>query len=128
VHRSERLRIVVEGLKEIDEDIDDVNDSTSSLPSTTAIVGRHAGQCPEIDGQIILEGFPSVNAGERYWVEVTGTKKYTTCRRLIIITFTITNTDSMHFSFKHSIFSLFSLTGYDGYDLIGRVLSEEELC
>jgi ribosomal protein S12 methylthiotransferase len=128
VHRSERLRIVVEGLKEIDEDIDDVNDSTSSLPSTTAIVGRHAGQCPEIDGQIILEGFPSVNAGERYWVEVTGTKKYTTCRRLIIIIFTITNTDSMHFSFKHSIFSLFSLTGYDGYDLIGRVLSEEELC
>jgi ribosomal protein S12 methylthiotransferase len=76
VNRSERLRIVVEGLKEIDEDIDDANDSdsTSSSPSTTVIVGRHAGQCPEIDGQIILEGFPPVNAGERYWVEVTGTK------------------------------------------------------
>ncbi|OEU13586.1 MiaB-like tRNA modifying enzyme [Fragilariopsis cylindrus CCMP1102] len=88
VNQSERLRIVVEGLKEIDGDIDDVNDSTSSLPSSTAIVGRHAGQCPEIDGQIILEGFPPVNAGERYWAEVTG---------------------------------------YDGYDLIGRVLSEEEL-
>ena len=78
VERSERLRVVVEGLKEgEDEEGSDV---------VANIVGRHAGQCPEIDGQVILEGEPRVYAGERYWVEITG---------------------------------------YNGYDMIGKVLEEE---
>lgn len=51
------FRVVIEGLHESD-------------PSR--IVGRHAGQCPDIDGQVILEGHPRVFAGERYWVEMTG--------------------------------------------------------
>lgn len=96
VERSERLRVVVEGLKETEEDANDEgnndrhndSDSASWISSTTSIVGRHEGQCPEIDGQIILEGEPRVYAGERYWVEVTG---------------------------------------YNGYDLTGKVLSEEKL-
>lgn len=96
VQRSERLRVVVEGLREIEEggniegseDGDNVSDSTTSTPLATSIVGRHAGQCPEIDGQVILEGEPRVYAGERYWVEITG---------------------------------------YNGYDLTGKVLSEENL-
>ncbi|KAG7364276.1 MiaB-like tRNA modifying enzyme [Nitzschia inconspicua] len=66
------LRVVVEGLKEGDP---------------YKIVGRHAGQCPDIDGQVFLEGEPRVFAGERYWVEVTG---------------------------------------YDGYDLIAKVLGDKE--
>jgi ribosomal protein S12 methylthiotransferase len=66
-----RLRVVIEGLKDGDP---------------TTIVGRHSGQCPDIDGQVLLEGQPRVFAGERYWVEVTG---------------------------------------YEGYDLVGRVLDEE---
>ncbi len=81
VERSERLRVVVEGLKEVEE-CEDEEDSDV----IANIVGRHAGQCPEIDGQVILEGEPRVYAGERYWVEITG---------------------------------------YNGYDLIGRVLEEE---
>lgn len=50
------------------------------------IVGRYYGQCPDIDGQVILEGNPRVYPGERYLVE---------------------------------------LTGFDDYDLIGRVVNEE---
>ncbi len=83
VEKSERLRVVVEGLKEFEEDEDSEESNI-----TTSIVGRHAGQCPEIDGQVILEGDPRVYAGERYWVEITG---------------------------------------YNGYDLIGRVLTEDDL-
>ena len=96
VERSERLRVVVEGLREIEEgdsiegsnDGHDDSDAATSTPSSTSIVGRHAGQCPEIDGQVILEGDPRVYAGERYWVEITG---------------------------------------YNGYDLTGKVLLEESL-
>jgi len=72
VEEQKRLVIVIEGLHE---------------SNPTRIVGRHAGQCPDIDGQVLLEGQPRVFAGERYWVEVTG---------------------------------------FDGYDLIARVLQEEE--
>jgi len=93
VDRSERLRVVVEGLKEIEDDgTNDGTNNSNSAPSavsssaTVRIVGRHAGQCPDIDGQVILEGEPRVYPGERYWVEVTG---------------------------------------YEGYDLVGRVLAEE---
>lgn len=96
IERSERLRVVVEGLREIEEgdniegsdDGHNDSDAATSTPSSTSIVGRHAGQCPEIDGQVILEGDPRVYAGERYWVEITG---------------------------------------YNGYDLTGKVLSEEIL-
>lgn len=80
VEKSERLQVVVEGLKEFEED--------EESEIITSIVGRHAGQCPEIDGQVILEGEPRVYAGERYWVEITG---------------------------------------YNGYDLIGKVLEEEDV-
>jgi tRNA A37 methylthiotransferase MiaB len=80
VARKERLLIVIEGIKENDDD--DPDDHT-----TFTIVGRHVGQCPDIDGQVLLEGQPRVYPGERYWVEVTG---------------------------------------YDGHDLIAKVLPEEE--
>jgi ribosomal protein S12 methylthiotransferase len=72
VKERKRLRVVIEGVHEQDP---------------TRIVGRHAGQCPDIDGQVLLEGQPRVFGGERYWVEVTG---------------------------------------YDGYDLIAKVLQEEK--
>eukprot|EP00536_Pseudo-nitzschia_multiseries_P004204 jgi/Psemu1/9481/gm1.9481_g len=92
INRSERLRVVIEGLKEIEENMNDdddgIDDLASVSPSTVRIVGRHAGQCPEIDGQVILEGEPRVYPGERYWVEVTG---------------------------------------YEGYDLVGRVFMDEDL-
>ncbi len=81
IEKSEKLRVVVEGLKEVEEEEDE-----ESSDVVASIVGRHAGQCPEIDGQVILEGEPRVYAGERYWVEITG---------------------------------------YNGYDLIGKVLEEE---
>ncbi|KAL3936425.1 MAG: hypothetical protein SGBAC_008254 [Bacillariaceae sp.] len=68
VDRKERIHTVVEGMQGDD------------------VVGRYYGQCPDIDGQVILEGNPRVYPGERYWVE---------------------------------------LTGYDEYDLIGRVVDEE---
>ncbi|VEU36111.1 unnamed protein product [Pseudo-nitzschia multistriata] len=90
VDRSECLRVVVEGLKEIEETVEESHSPKSMperSPTSVRIVGRHAGQCPEIDGQVILEGEPRVYPGERYWVEVTG---------------------------------------YEGYDLVGRVLLEED--
>lgn len=83
VEQSERLSVVIEGLKEIQE-----GENNEGSSATMNIVGRHAGQCPEIDGQVILEGEPRVYAGERYWVEITG---------------------------------------YNGYDLTGKVLTEEGL-
>lgn len=92
ISRSERLLVVVEGLKEMEETSDSPKDNSSTNPGSSVpairIVGRHAGQCPEIDGQVLLEGEPRVYPGERYWVEVTG---------------------------------------YEGYDLVGRVLTEEDL-
>lgn len=61
VHERKCLRVVVEGLKDGDY---------------STIVGRHAGQCPDIDGQVLLEGRPRVFAGERCWVEVVGYDGY----------------------------------------------------
>jgi len=58
VKKKERLHVVVEGMEEDN------------------IVGRYYGQCPDIDGQVILEGNPRVCAGERYWVELTGYHQY----------------------------------------------------
>lgn len=87
VAQRERLMVVIEGLKENDDDHDNDDDDNDDTDRSTVIVGRHVGQCPDIDGQVLLEGQPRVFAGERYWVEVTG---------------------------------------YDGHDLIGRVLPEEE--
>jgi ribosomal protein S12 methylthiotransferase len=40
------------------------------------IVGRYYGQCPDIDGQVILQGNSRVFPGERYWVELTGFDDY----------------------------------------------------
>ncbi len=41
------------------------------------LVGRHRGQCPEIDGQVILNDWEKVKAfGERYRVEITDCKGY----------------------------------------------------
>ena len=90
VSRSERMLVVVEGLREEEEEEEltgNLNNDSSKPLGPPRIVGRHSGQCPEIDGQVILEGQPRVYAGERYWVEIVG---------------------------------------YEGYDLIGRVLSEED--
>jgi ribosomal protein S12 methylthiotransferase len=61
VDEGKVLRVVVEGLHEND---------------LSKIVGRHAGQCPDIDSQVILEGQPKVFAGERYWVQVTSYDGY----------------------------------------------------
>lgn len=45
--------------------------------SELLIVGRHRGQCPEIDGQVIINDVESVEEfGERYLVEVTGIAGY----------------------------------------------------
>ena len=46
-------------------------------------VGRHAGQCPDIDGQVIIEGSPDVVAGERYFVEIHGFENYDLIGRVI---------------------------------------------
>ena len=81
---SERLLVVIEGLK---DDEDGEKEGHTKSAESPRIVGRHAGQCPEIDSQVILEGNPRVYPGERYWVQCIG---------------------------------------YEGYDLIGRVLFEEE--
>ncbi|MFC2049273.1 30S ribosomal protein S12 methylthiotransferase RimO [Chlamydiota bacterium] len=41
------------------------------------LVGRYFGQCPEIDGQVILNDWQKVEAfGERYLVEITGVAGY----------------------------------------------------
>lgn len=58
VKRQDQLHVVIEGM---------LGDN---------IVGRYYGQCPDIDGQIILEGSPRVYPGERYWVEITGYDDY----------------------------------------------------
>ncbi|MCP5469863.1 MAG: 30S ribosomal protein S12 methylthiotransferase RimO [Chlamydiales bacterium] len=45
--------------------------------SELLLVGRHQGQCPEIDGQVILNDWELVDAfGERYMVEITGCAGY----------------------------------------------------
>ncbi|CAJ1949037.1 unnamed protein product [Cylindrotheca closterium] len=65
VDRKERIHIVIEGMQGDD------------------IVGRYYGQCPDIDGQVILEGTPRVYPGERYWVELTGFDEYDLIGRVI---------------------------------------------
>ena len=41
------------------------------------LVGRYFGQCPEIDGQVILNDWQKVEAfGERYLVEITDSAGY----------------------------------------------------
>eukprot|EP00934_Nitzschia_sp_Nitz4_P001291 Nitzschia sp. Nitz4//scaffold40_size135432//98401//99762//NITZ4_003260-RA/size135432-processed-gene-0.75-mRNA-1//-1//CDS//3329551267//1291//frame0 len=59
VENKEQLEVVVEGLDDEER-----------------IVGRYYGQCPDIDGLVILEGNPSVYAGSRCLVEVTGYEDY----------------------------------------------------
>jgi ribosomal protein S12 methylthiotransferase len=45
--------------------------------SSLLLVGRYFGQCPEIDGQVILNDWQKVDAfGERYWVEITAVAGY----------------------------------------------------
>jgi ribosomal protein S12 methylthiotransferase len=58
VKRKDRLHTVIEGMQ---------GDN---------IVGRYFGQCPDIDGQVIIEGSPRVHPGERYWVEISGYDDY----------------------------------------------------
>ncbi|MDB6081297.1 MAG: Ribosomal protein methylthiotransferase RimO, partial [Chlamydiia bacterium] len=46
--------------------------------------GRYYGQCPEIDGEIILNDFRLVKAfGERYTVEITDSTEYDLIGRVI---------------------------------------------
>ena len=41
------------------------------------MVGRHAGQCPDIDGQVVINDTRAISAfGERYLVEITETMGY----------------------------------------------------
>ena len=65
VDAKERLRVVVEGMQDDN------------------IVGRYYGQCPDIDGQVILQGTPRVFAGERYWVELTSFDEYDLIGRVV---------------------------------------------
>jgi len=65
VKQKERIHTVIEGMQGDD------------------IVGRHFGQCPDIDGQVILEGNPRVYPGERYWVELTGFDDYDLIGRVV---------------------------------------------
>jgi ribosomal protein S12 methylthiotransferase len=58
VDDKKQLEVVVEGLQ-------DGN-----------IVGRYYGQCPDIDGQVIVQGNSRVFPGERYMVELTGFDEY----------------------------------------------------
>lgn len=52
--------------------------------SNLLMVARHSGQCPDIDGQVILNENDKVNAfGERYQVEITGTMGYDLVGRVI---------------------------------------------
>ena len=65
VRSKERLQVVIEGFHEEYDDL---------------IVGRYYGQCPDIDGQIIINDVDEIGKlpipGERYWVELTGFDDY----------------------------------------------------
>lgn len=65
VKRRDQLHVVIEGMQ------------------NGKIVGRYAGQCPDIDGQVIIEGSPDVVAGERYFVEIHGFENYDLIGRVI---------------------------------------------
>jgi ribosomal protein S12 methylthiotransferase len=65
INAKQRVQVVVEGLQ---------NDH---------IVGRYYGQCPDIDGQVILEKDSRVFAGERYWVELTDFDEYDLIGRVV---------------------------------------------
>jgi ribosomal protein S12 methylthiotransferase len=52
--------------------------------SDLLLVGRYFGQCPEIDGMVILNDWQKVDAfGDRYLVEITGTAGYDLIGRVI---------------------------------------------
>ena len=52
--------------------------------SELLLVGRHAGQCPEIDGQVILNDWRKVDSfGERYLVEITDCAQYDLIGRVV---------------------------------------------
>lgn len=65
VERKDRLEVVVEGMED------------------DRILCRYYGQCPDIDGNVVLEGNPSVYAGARYTVEVTGFDQYDLVGRVV---------------------------------------------
>jgi len=71
VDQKERIEVVIEGLQQQEED------------SNAVIVGRYYGQCPDIDGQVLLDGNERVYAGARYWVEVTGFDEYDLIGRVV---------------------------------------------
>lgn len=48
------------------------------------MIGRYFGQCPEIDGQVILNDHSKVKAfGEKYFVEITGSAGYDLVGRVV---------------------------------------------
>jgi len=68
VDRKERYEVVIEGLRD-----------------EKTIAGRYYGQCPDIDGQVLLniDDEKSVHAGARYLVEVTGFDEYDLIGRIV---------------------------------------------
>jgi ribosomal protein S12 methylthiotransferase len=66
VENKERMEVVIEGLQD-----------------ENTIVGRYYGQCPDIDGQVLLDAKESVYGGARYWVEVTGFDEYDLIGRIV---------------------------------------------
>ncbi len=67
VDKKERIEVIIEGLQDDD-----------------TIIGRYFGQCPDIDGQVLLDANKeSVCAGVRYWVEVNGFDEYDLIGRIV---------------------------------------------
>jgi ribosomal protein S12 methylthiotransferase len=72
IEAKERFQVVVEGMHPDHEDL---------------IVGRYYGQCPDIDGQIIINDVDELgklpNPGQRYWVELTDYDNYDLIGRIV---------------------------------------------
>ena len=72
VDGQERLEVVIEGMHPDHKDL---------------IVGRYYGQCPDIDGQVIINDVDALgklpNPGQRYWVELTDFDNYDLIGRII---------------------------------------------
>lgn len=67
VDKKERFEVVIEGLQD-----------------ENTITGRYYGQCPDIDGNVLLDvNESSVYAGARYWVEVTDFDEYDLIGRIV---------------------------------------------
>ena len=68
-YKGKRLQVVVEGYH----------------PETKMLMrGRHSGQCPEIDGQVIINDGRLVTAfGQRYTVEITDVADYDLIGRVV---------------------------------------------